>query len=260
MRWWRRFRENFGDRRPGAQFGADDPGIAERNVQSPGRPTASSPPPAIRTATRSPSPSTNLPAWATLQRSRPAASPARPTAADVATYSNIRITVSDGKAIGLDCAFAITVDRSRHRQRDVVVDAADPERGRQHADRSRRIRSALRSRARATLDQSVQVTNPSRQHLRGRESDAGHLVLRGALASTSGGSQRAVERRDQDRQLTTARCTGAARVRTAARLRSSATGSSSRCRRARSGSSCVSSQSMCSSSDSRMSSNSSRET
>jgi putative Ig domain-containing protein len=51
---------------------------------------------------------TNLPGWASFNQSTGRIS-GTPTAADVATYSNIRVTVSDGKASASTALFAITV-------------------------------------------------------------------------------------------------------------------------------------------------------
>jgi hypothetical protein len=51
---------------------------------------------------------TNVPAWASFNQSTGAVS-GTPTGTDVGTYSNIRITVSDGTASATLAAFAITV-------------------------------------------------------------------------------------------------------------------------------------------------------
>jgi len=51
---------------------------------------------------------TNVPAWATFNQSTGRIS-GTPSATDVATYSNIRVTVSDGKASASTALFAITV-------------------------------------------------------------------------------------------------------------------------------------------------------
>ncbi len=50
----------------------------------------------------------NLPAWASFNQSTGAIT-GTPDAADVATYSNIRVTVSDGEASASTSVFAITV-------------------------------------------------------------------------------------------------------------------------------------------------------
>lgn len=101
----------------------------------------------------------NLPAWASFNQSNGRIT-GTPDASDVATYSNIRITVSDGEATASTAAFAITVAAvgtgtvtlswtppTQNEDGSALTDLAGYE-----------VRYGLDQ---ANLNQSIQLTNPS---------------------------------------------------------------------------------------------------
>lgn len=101
----------------------------------------------------------NLPAWASFNQSNGRIS-GTPAAADVATYSNIRITVSDGEASASTSALSITVNAVGNAS--VTLSWTPPT---QNDDGSTLTDLAgyevLYGRSQGELDQSIQVTNPS---------------------------------------------------------------------------------------------------
>lgn len=102
---------------------------------------------------------TNLPSWATFNQSTGRIS-GTPDDADIATYSNIRITVSDGSASASTAAFAITV--AAVATGSVSLSWTPPtqnEDGTALTDLSGF--QVHYGRSQNQLDQSVDVTNPS---------------------------------------------------------------------------------------------------
>ncbi len=85
----------------------------------------------------------NKPAWATFNTSTGRLS-GTPAAADVGTYSNIAISVSDGQASTALSALRDRSDDSLERPRHAVVDRADREHGRHHAVEPRRLPHPVR--------------------------------------------------------------------------------------------------------------------
>lgn len=102
---------------------------------------------------------TNLPAWASFSQSTGRIS-GTPSAADVATYSNIRVTVSDGKASASTAMFAITVTALG--TASVTLSWTPPT---QNEDGSTLTDLAgyevHYGQSEGALDQSVQLSNPS---------------------------------------------------------------------------------------------------
>ena len=102
---------------------------------------------------------TNLPGWATFNQSTGRIS-GTPDAADIATYSNIRVTVSDGEASASTAMFAITV--SAIGSASVTLSWTPPT---QNVDGSALTDLAgfevHYGRSEGELDQSIEVTNPS---------------------------------------------------------------------------------------------------
>lgn len=102
---------------------------------------------------------TNLPAWASFNQSTGRIS-GTPDAADIATYSNIRVTVSDGEASASTGSFAITVTDMA--TASVTLSWTPPT---QNEDGSTLTDLAgyevQYGHSQSQLDQSVQVTNPS---------------------------------------------------------------------------------------------------
>jgi putative Ig domain-containing protein len=101
----------------------------------------------------------NLPAWASFNQSTGRIS-GTPDAADVATYSNIRVTVSDGEASASTASFAITVTDVG--TASVTLSWTPPT---QNEDGSALTDLAgfevHYGHSQSNLDQSRQVTNPS---------------------------------------------------------------------------------------------------
>ena len=89
-----------------------------------------------------------------------AGSPARPPPADVGTYSNISISVSDGQASTALSAVRDRSDDSLERPRHAVVDRADREHGRQLAVEPRRLSHPLRH-ERVLADEHIVINNVS---------------------------------------------------------------------------------------------------
>ncbi|HKU14724.1 MAG TPA: putative Ig domain-containing protein [Steroidobacteraceae bacterium] len=102
---------------------------------------------------------TNLPSWATFNQSTGRIS-GTPASADVATYSNIRITVSDGRASASTAAFSITV--AAVGVGSVTLSWTPPT---QNEDGTALTDLAgfqvHYGRSQSQLDQSVEVSNPS---------------------------------------------------------------------------------------------------
>ena len=101
----------------------------------------------------------NKPAWAAFNTTTGRLS-GTPAAADVGTYSNISISVSDGEASTALNAFAIAVTASLERPRHAVVDRADREHGRQHAVEPRGLPHPLRH-ERSALTSTIVIDNAS---------------------------------------------------------------------------------------------------
>jgi hypothetical protein len=102
---------------------------------------------------------TNLPAWAAFNQSNGRIS-GTPSAADVATYSNIRVTVSDGQASASTAMFAITV--SSVGTGSVTLSWTPPTQNEDGSTLTDLAGYEVRyGRDANTLDQSIQVTNPS---------------------------------------------------------------------------------------------------
>jgi hypothetical protein len=102
---------------------------------------------------------TNLPAWAAFNQSNGRIS-GTPAAADVATYSDIRVSVSDGKASSSTAMFAITVTSVG--TGSVTLSWTPPTENEDGTTLSNLAGYEVRyGRDANTLDQSVQVTNPS---------------------------------------------------------------------------------------------------
>jgi hypothetical protein len=101
----------------------------------------------------------NLPAWASFNQSTGRIS-GTPDAADVATYSNIRVTVSDGEASASTASFAITVTDIG--TASVTLSWTPPT---QNEDGTALTDLAgyevAYGQSQSNLDQSAQVTNPS---------------------------------------------------------------------------------------------------
>ena len=107
----------------------------------------------------------NKPSWATFSASTGQLS-GTPTAAQVGAYSNIVISVSDGKAKASLPAFAIAVNAGIERRGDAVVDAADAEHGRLRAHESRGLPHPLRSvRHGADADHSDRESRDHRRYM-----------------------------------------------------------------------------------------------
>ena len=101
----------------------------------------------------------NLPAWASFSQSNGRIS-GTPAAADVATYSNIRITVSDGEASASTSAFSITV--SSVGNASVTLSWTPPTANEDGSALTDLAGYEVQyGRSQASLDQSIQVTNPS---------------------------------------------------------------------------------------------------
>jgi hypothetical protein len=101
----------------------------------------------------------NLPAWATFNASTGKIS-GTPAAADVATYSNIRVTVSDGKASASTAMFAITVTDLG--TGSVTLSWTPPTQNDDGSALTDLAGYEVRyGKDQANLDRSVQVTNPS---------------------------------------------------------------------------------------------------
>lgn len=102
---------------------------------------------------------TNLPAWASFNQTTGRIT-GTPAAADVATYSNIRVTVSDGEASASTASFAISVTDVG--TASVTLSWTPPT---QNEDGSTLTNLAgfevHYGQSQSNLDQSVQVTNPS---------------------------------------------------------------------------------------------------
>lgn len=102
---------------------------------------------------------TNKPAWAAFDQSNGRIS-GTPAAADVATYSDIRVTVSDGKASASTAMFAITVTSVGNGS--VTLSWTPPTQNDDGSALTNLAGYEVRyGRDANTLDQSVQVTNPS---------------------------------------------------------------------------------------------------
>ena len=104
---------------------------------------------------------TNLPAWAGFNQATGRIS-GTPSAADVAMYSNIRVTVSDGTASASTATFAINVTSVATATGSVTLSWMPPT---QNEDGSTLTDLAgyevHYGRTQGSLDQSVQVSNPS---------------------------------------------------------------------------------------------------
>jgi hypothetical protein len=101
----------------------------------------------------------NLPAWASFNQSTGRIS-GTPDAADVATYSNIRITVSDGEASASTSAFSITV--SAIGNASVTLSWTPPTQNEDGTTLTDLAGYEVQyGRDQGALDQSVQVTNSS---------------------------------------------------------------------------------------------------
>ncbi len=101
----------------------------------------------------------NLPAWASFNQSNGRIS-GTPAAADVATYSNIRITVSDGEASASTSAFSITV--SSVGAASVTLSWTPPTANEDGSALTDLAGYEVQyGRSQGALDQSIQVTNPS---------------------------------------------------------------------------------------------------
>ena len=118
----------------------------------------------------------NRPAWATFNTATGQLS-GTPTSASAGTYSNIVISVSDGKASAALAAFAITVARRVERRGDAVVDAADAEHRRLDADESRRLSHRLRR-----VGHAADADDPGRE--RGRRARTSSRISRRALTTS----------------------------------------------------------------------------
>lgn len=101
----------------------------------------------------------NLPAWASFSQSTGAIT-GTPDAADVATYSNIRVTVSDGEASASTSVFAITVTAGGSAA--VTLSWTPPTQNEDGSTLTDLAGYELRfGSSENNLDQSVQLTNPS---------------------------------------------------------------------------------------------------
>jgi hypothetical protein len=101
----------------------------------------------------------NLPAWASFNSSNGRIS-GTPDAADVATYSNVRITVSDGEATASTAAFAITV--AAVGTASVTLSWTPPTQNEDGSALTDLAGYEVRyGRDQGDLNQSVQLTNPS---------------------------------------------------------------------------------------------------
>lgn len=101
----------------------------------------------------------NLPAWASFNQSTGAIS-GTPDAADVATYSNIRVTVSDGRASASTGIFAITVTTVGGAS--VTLSWTPPTQNEDGTALTDLAGYEVRfGNSQNNLDQSVQLTNPS---------------------------------------------------------------------------------------------------
>jgi hypothetical protein len=102
---------------------------------------------------------TNLPAWASFNQTNGRIS-GTPAAADVATYSNIRITVSDGAATASTPNFAITV--SSIGTASVTLSWTPPTQNEDGSALTNLSGYEVRyGRDQGNLDQSISLSNPS---------------------------------------------------------------------------------------------------
>ncbi len=101
----------------------------------------------------------NLPGWASFSQSTGRIS-GTPAAADVATYSNIRVTVSDGQASASTAMFAITVTSVG--MASVTLSWMPPTQNEDGTTLTDLAGYEVNyGRSQSALDQTVQVTNPS---------------------------------------------------------------------------------------------------
>jgi hypothetical protein len=101
----------------------------------------------------------NLPGWASFNQTNGRIT-GTPAAADIATYSNIRVTVSDGQATASTAAFAITVTDLA--SASVTLSWTPPTQNEDGSTLTDLAGYEVRyGRDQANLDRSQQLTNPS---------------------------------------------------------------------------------------------------